>query len=265
MPSLLLAFFVALTARATSIVEVPFPETVQDAPVIARGKIGKSRVDYATLPGGGRRIYTFYDFDVSEVLKGQMPMGAGTIREMGGEKDGMGLNIPGAAHFNAGEDVVALLSDRNPDGSYDVRGLMMGKINVVKDESGQETLFGPAIQGSGAEHAQHVHPGLPGGGQGGPGKKVTWTIDSLRKLILEQEAKIPAGQRAQSPTISTPSPGPGGGAAPPLRSAPGLQPHPPGGLDETEREEPSTRWGLILVGIAGLLGLAVWLFRRRRL
>src|SRR4051794_28005467 len=72
---------------ATSFYERPFPDTVQDAPVIVRGKIGANHADWAAGPDGSRRIYTFYELRVDEVMKGtpSSPRNI-SIREMGGEK-----------------------------------------------------------------------------------------------------------------------------------------------------------------------------------
>lgn len=244
----------AAPAFATSIMEVPFPETVQDAPVIARGKIGASRVDFAVLPGGGKRIYTFYEFDIEEPLKGRIVAGPGTIREMGGEKGGVGMQVAGAAQFAAGEDVVALLSDQNSDGTYDIRGLMMGKLNIKRDESGREILSGPAISGTG-DHA-------PMGGQPDSAKKVTWTLDSLRKLVKEQES---AARNPQTSVIPSPraSEGPVVVASPAQASR--LHNPSPGGSGGSEREEASgSRWPWLFLG-AAIIALGIWLFVLRRL
>ena len=82
---------------------------------------------------------------MSEVFKGAAQGPKLTIRELGGEKDGIGMQIAGAAQFSRGEDVVVTLGPRNADGTYDVRGLMMAKYSLEKDEAGNEYLNGPGL------------------------------------------------------------------------------------------------------------------------
>ena len=65
---------------------------------------------------GTKRIYTFTELQTSEVFKGNASSPSMVIREMGGEKDGVGLNIPGTSRYDRGEDVVVFLRDKNEDG-----------------------------------------------------------------------------------------------------------------------------------------------------
>ena len=72
-------FFWGLSAWATSFVERPFPETIQGAEAIVRGRVGMSYADWAQDPGDERRIYTFIEIDVQESLKGNLPTGRALV------------------------------------------------------------------------------------------------------------------------------------------------------------------------------------------
>jgi hypothetical protein len=151
------------------------------------------------------------------------------VREIGGEKDGIGMKIPGAARFSQGEEVVVFATDRaQADGAYDLRGLMLSKLNVREESSGEERLTGPAItMGETATAGEVVHDddlsGEPGGpaeesqGRSGPGRsgKKPWTVQSLRSLIERQggsggapsalNEKNPANSGVQSSTAGSAS------------------------------------------------------------
>jgi|GEM_PF-656775 len=170
----LLNFLLSTPCLATSFIDQPFPDTIQDAPVIVRGKIGKRSVNWGTAADGGKQIYTFNDLDIEEVLKGQIEQKSIVIRELGGEKDGIGMHVAGASHFNVGEDVMVLLSEQNSEGSYNVRGLMMGKYNVERDATGTEYLIGPGISADETFDKKNDSPH-------------PWTLDALRQVIRVQQ------------------------------------------------------------------------------
>src|SRR5689334_6400670 len=74
---------------ATTFYAQPFPETVQQAPIIVRGKTGASYADWSKT-GENKNIYTYTDLQMTEVLKGKQIGPSILIREMGGQKDGVG-------------------------------------------------------------------------------------------------------------------------------------------------------------------------------
>ena len=129
---------VSVSAIASSFYEQPFPDTVRGAPNIVRGKIGKSETRWTTLPDGSKHLFTYYDVDVTEGFKGGTHPGAPIrIRELGGSKDGVSLNVSGTASFEKGEDVVVMLGENGgvADGSYPLLGMMMGKFNLEKGDA----------------------------------------------------------------------------------------------------------------------------------
>ena len=247
--------FLALAgiASATTFNEQPFPETVQDAPNIVRGKVGTSYANWALGSDGAKRIYTFYELSLDEVLKGSIS-GSGSImmREMGGEKDGVGMRISGTAHFERGEDVVVFLGAQNPDGSYDVHGMMMGKYQIERGEDGKEYLVGAGISETlrpelrGHENVMEKFNGAPNDNH--PRSK--WSVDSLRGLIKSQAAgESSKSNESGSPQSSIATAAPGKSPAPPatqsVTTASQLQPE--------DADASSVPWVKILVGIGGLL------------
>ncbi len=238
-----LGILFGLPALATTFLPRPFPETVKDAPVIVRGKVGAKRVDWGKGTDNTRRLYTYYDLIVREVLKGPITGVHLIFREMGGEKDGVGLQVSGTAEFSTGEDVVVMLADQNEEGTYDLRGLMMGKLAVEKDENGQEVLDGPALSPAG----QFVHDHDEGGGK--------LALEELRNLVRSQEGAPvakPAETQGSSPESKGATPSEFHDARPGAVVVPALQPLPP--------ETPSgVEWYL---GSAVAIGLAVWLLAR---
>ena len=113
-------------------------EAVKDVPNIVRGKTGESYGDFAA---DKRRIFTYTHLVITDVLKGSIKDRQILVRSPGGGKDGQEMHVPGAAQFNADEDVVLLLGPYNAeDKSYDIPGLTTGKYNVVRGENGEPVL-----------------------------------------------------------------------------------------------------------------------------
>lgn len=207
-------------SHATTFVPIPLTNQVAESDTVVRGKIGTSYSDYGSRNDGGRGIYTFYHLQVNEVLKGDIsPSSSVLIREMGGEVNGVGMQVAGSAHFDPGEDVVVFMGAKNPDGSYEVKGLSSGKYNIQTQADGTENLLGLA---------QHE------------------TMSSLRSIAQQQHGK-PAH-------IITPSPSPSFTTAESSHSA-ASQLQPSSTPPSDEEGKPSAKisiWVFILA--AGLLG-----------
>jgi hypothetical protein len=185
----LIGFCLLVTAAfATEFVPSSLPSQVAQIPIIVRGTIGMSYSDWGSHDGGGRGIFTFYQLQPTEVMKGQIAAGATILfREIGGEKDGMGEEIPGSAQFTRGEDVVVMLGPQNSDGSYDLRGLSAGKFNITREEDGSESLTSVAL-------SPPPHEGK-------------WTIADLKKAVRDQgAAPSPSASEVQAKPAATLSP-----------------------------------------------------------
>ncbi|MBY0472408.1 hypothetical protein K2X30_14685 [bacterium] len=262
----LLASLVTLPqALATTFMPVPFPTAVEEAPVIVRGRVGSSYANWGEGIDKTRRIYTFTEIQIAEVLKGKGAPGLNgssvIARELGGEKDGMGMQVAGVSEFKKGEDVVVTLANPNSDGSRDVRGMMMGKYNVVRDDTdGKEYLEGPGVM---ELTDDHTHADTA------PGKKLQrrWSINDLKDLIKTQAAapkqSDPNANSSPFPAVSS-NPSSGSGNAHPAQDpASGLQRNP----DETPSESPWFAGGravTILISILLVLIVLRFLITRKK-
>lgn len=242
-----------LEAFATSFMARPMSEVVKDAAIIVRGRVGMSYADTVN-----KRIHTFIELAVDETFKGAVAGRSLMMRQLGGTKDGTTLAIDGSARFERGEDVLVLLSDRNSDGSHDVRGLMMAKFTIVRDEQGREILAGPALLHGGAGDG-HIHQNSEGVvAQPVPEK---WTLEALRRLIASQDSGGVAG--VHSPRVvatpdSTHSPH---RASPPASnetlSDPAQSP------DSASGQKGGAPWSILIGGLLFAFVFA-WLLLRKR-
>lgn len=165
------------------------------------------RSDWFDDEQGARRIHTYTQFDVAEVIKGEMPSSLITIRTLGGEKDGVGMTIAGAAVFQEGEEVVVMLDSEQKDGSFPVRGMMLGKLKV-ESADGELYLSGPAVS-----TPMHDASGPRGMVYEETDKKPeTWTVSKLKKLVAGQKkgarpsSKSHSVSRKNEPILSPPPP-----------------------------------------------------------
>lgn len=248
------AAFFPLLVLASSFFEQPFPDSVRGAPVIVRGKVGKSEAQWSTLSDGTRQLFTYYDVDVVEGLKGKPRTGTSIqIRELGGSKDGVSTQISGTAQFSPGEDIVVMLSDPNESSanSYPVQGMMMGRFGIEKGPDGKEYLQGPGLGTSERPGIRHEHA---------DGKNPTKvSIEDLREIIRTQVAE-PAG--AASPVVLASGSPHSGTLLEPLISEPkaapsfGVQPILP-------HEETSGRFKPLILLLGVFIG-GIWFLKSRK-
>lgn len=134
----------ALTAAATALTAAPphvhamtvlqagLPELVATSAIVLHAKVRAVRVEDRRAIG--RAVWTVYELDVVEVLKGdRKAIGPRfTFSLLGGAtKDGMTLSVPGMPSFQAGEETVVLL-ERHAEG-YTLTGAPQGKWTVYRD------------------------------------------------------------------------------------------------------------------------------------
>jgi hypothetical protein len=131
--------------------------------------VGKA-ADWHIDAFGEKRIYTTVSMEVNEWIRPlQAPSRTLKLRQVGGEKDGVHLEIPGSAQFVEGEEGVFFGKASNEAGVYDVLGLMLGKLKVEKAADGSEVLKGGIL-------AQRPTDG---------GKHDLWTLQKLRQWSRE--------------------------------------------------------------------------------
>lgn len=249
-----LSWLASPRSDATTFAPVRIEEAAALAPVIFRGKVLDSKADWQIGPDGVRRIYTDTQVRITETLKGVAAEKTVTLRELGGEVDGIGLEVPGRAIYAPDSDIVLMATPFSPGGNLlRAHGMSMGQYDVVRDSNGQE-----AIQGAGIA-APSDHGDADRSGQ--------MPLEDFRKLLKKQASS------------SKPSPSERAGSAEADSSAAGLRgSHATATLSEgrasgkndaspSENEEnPKTGisiWAWIS-GAVALLILASWIKRRIR-
>jgi hypothetical protein len=191
---------ISTSAFATTFMPLPLSKQTVDAPNIVRGIVGTSYSDWGMRIDGTKDLFTFYQLQPTEVFKGDVdPSKSFIFRELGGEKDGVGMQVPGSGQFSVGEDVIILLGPVNPDGSYDLRGLSSGKYNITRQEDGTETLSGVGLAPPGKDNDKD---GFVHDDETSPLKSDMrkWTISDLRRIVHEQGAAPKTPTKSALPT-----------------------------------------------------------------
>ena len=125
---------IAMTARATTLVRLRFPDLVHYASAIARVRcIGAdTRVENG-------EIFTDTRFQVVETEKGLLPAYI-VVRQQGGKFQHLVSHVEGAPEFRVGEEVYLFLWGR-PGRQFYVLGWSQGTFRVHRDAlSGKETV-----------------------------------------------------------------------------------------------------------------------------
>lgn len=131
--SALILALVSAAASATVVVHETLDDMARRVPVIVRGQVARSVAGWDEQK---RRIWTWTEVVVSDPIKGKT--GAIVlVKQPGGEVDGIGQAVSGAAQFREGEDCVLFL-EVAPDErtAFRVSGLSAGKVEI-RDWQGQ--------------------------------------------------------------------------------------------------------------------------------
>ena len=139
--------FVAWPAMALLAIVPPFATTLQKLTMrdlIAQSTgIVRVTVTGSTVTTRGRDIYTYYQLQVLETLKGAPQT---TVAVPGGVSGGLRQMVAGAPTLTVGSQyVVFLWTSRS--GLTQVIGLSQGLFSVMQDSSGNQVLVRPAAAG----------------------------------------------------------------------------------------------------------------------
>jgi hypothetical protein len=189
---ILLGSFIIMSnlCSATSFFIRPFDEFTQSAPHIVRGTVERIRVEHGVTEDGGKTIYTFANLNVREVIKGAITTDRLTLRKLGGSKDGVTLDIPSSVEFVEGEESVFFLGAENPDRSFPVTGMQLGKFGL-REENGTQILTGGLFDFSEhQEHAEHTESHQTTERASEVNRK-RWTLNDLRTLVKNQPSYVP--------------------------------------------------------------------------
>lgn len=248
-------------ARAGSFMDRPFENTVETAAVVVRGVVGPvDHVDWGESATGGRAIYTFTEFQVDEWIKGQPEGNRILVRQLGGEKEGAAMQVPGVAPLRAGESVVLLLRNPQTDRTYDIQGMMQGRYEIQKGPDGEDYL-----QGAGVDSLRQMHDGVQIEPMGDRPALKKWSLQDLKTLVAKQTQ----AQTSQLPAAQ-PSSGVRGAARGLLDQESGASKSGEGAVSSEigrqtvviENKTSDMRRGLV-VGLGILAGLGIYRLRRR--
>ncbi len=236
-----LGLSLSLPSFASTFYQQPFPTTVEEAPLILKGKIGTHYSDWGKGINS-QKIFTYYAFQNDETLKGPTLSSTNSsllVREIGGEKDGVGLHVEGAAHFETGETVVVMVNPLNSEGTLDVHGMMLGKLTIEKDANGDEILKGPALWGSSSTFSLNQTPR-------------PWTLSDLKRLIRQQASATPPAENSKLSQKVAPQP------------TPSIQPSQPSNSilpQANPISQPPTLPLPLVIMIFGILGISILLWK----
>lgn len=118
-------------AHATTFGPITVGGQVSYAQYVLRGRIETD--PWVMVDRQYRRPQTHWKLKITQQLKGPSLGDEITIREKGGELDGFGYHVAGAASFRKGEDVFVTLQDSDEPGIKQLVGLASGKYSVEKD------------------------------------------------------------------------------------------------------------------------------------
>ncbi|MEY4939633.1 MAG: hypothetical protein RIQ93_1368 [Verrucomicrobiota bacterium] len=133
----LLLFIAGGLARATTVEPPTFPELVEEADAIYRGRVTAVQARRVEGPGGSTLIKTFVTFQVDRTLKG--PDQKETVLEfLGGTVGEDTLEVGGMPHFNVGERSILFVQQNGAQFCPLVR-IMHGRYHVARDQgTGQD-------------------------------------------------------------------------------------------------------------------------------
>lgn len=173
---------ISTLASATVVVHETLDELAKRVPLIARGRVTRSM---ASWDDGKRTIWTWTELAITDPIKGK-PGAVVMIKSEGGEVEGIGQAVSGAATFREGEDCVVFLSPAPGEkDTYMVAGMAGGKvlmtmwkglpaamrdttgISYARPASGKlaEQVRSPEFLGNPDEFVKHVRSVVAGGGK----------------------------------------------------------------------------------------------------
>jgi hypothetical protein len=127
-------------------VELGLDELTQDADLILRGEVTDMKSEWNE---DKTAIYTYITFNVKERIHGEYDTQTITIKQRGGEVDGIGMVVSDCAEFKKGEEAIVFLKPERDVQAVRLRragrartitelvGKNQGKYSVAKDDIAQ--------------------------------------------------------------------------------------------------------------------------------
>ncbi|MBP1779877.1 MAG: hypothetical protein H6Q86_5888, partial [candidate division NC10 bacterium] len=194
---LLFAFVWVPPTNATIVVPLSEEALIDDAVAIVLGHVTAIQGNYDHTRG---MIFTNVTVAIEDVLKGEIPVGEISLRQLGGSVGDLHSWVVGSPEFTLGEKALLFLrTDR--DGNLRVAHLYQGKFTVSRDLASSEE-FATKETPPGV----HARRGFPPGTSVDPGEKETHRLRDLTDRIRHHLSKIPRRPR-QHLTALTLTPG----------------------------------------------------------
>lgn len=124
----------AIPAQASTVIAESIEEMAVASPLVVHARVVAAQSGW---DAAHRRLWTWTELEVREPIKGA---GVGTtilVKQPGGEADGIGQAVAGAARFVVGEELVAFLEPSDEPRIFQVRGLSAGKVRLERRGSEQ--------------------------------------------------------------------------------------------------------------------------------
>jgi hypothetical protein len=125
---ILLIVLAATPLAATTVEKMELPQLVYVADNIVQGRVESVEARYED-----QMIYTYASIIVDDPLKGDRRRTV-LVRHMGGRIGARFVRISGMPQFQAGDQLIVFLRNRQ-DGTFDVVGLNQGKYEIVDNHA----------------------------------------------------------------------------------------------------------------------------------
>lgn len=173
----------AMPASATVIVYQTDAELFAQADVVAVAQVWRAEASLVESS-----VYTDYELEFTETLKGSFPRGSFTLmRTMGGEtEDGEGTYLAGAPHPPVQSTVIVFLT-KQANGDYTLTGFTLGHYELR-----YETKLGRFMAHRDVDAVDMVYASPT---RDGAMRRATVPADRLATQVLEELRSMAGGQR----------------------------------------------------------------------
>lgn len=135
--ALLLGSWLALSASASTVVQMDFDEVVESAELVFEGEV-LSVESRQTAPG---RIHTFVRFRILDVVKGEYADDTLELRYLGGQVDGRLMRVTDMELPGAGESGLYFVESMQRPLIHPLVGWSQGHYRIETDERGQSRVY----------------------------------------------------------------------------------------------------------------------------
>jgi hypothetical protein len=133
---LLLGLLVSASALPSSVLQRPISTITQTSPLVFEG-----RVAGLTTEQSGKFIYTWVEFEVIEVIKGDYTGSSLSVRYLGGQRDGKRLEVGDMQLPAFGEQGIYFLESLSQLTPHPLRGWGQGHFIIRQHKSGARQVY----------------------------------------------------------------------------------------------------------------------------